>query len=193
MTDSATSSPENTLNDSKLEVPGRVRPKLTLRLSSVCVVVRTAGTHHVCRVPGGGGSRLGLPVGAACQLLLSRLTPVKIAATMELVNIQGGAQRPSFSGLTSLLSHCSFPNLNKTTNIYVANIHLNRFFFPFKSFYFTILSSSFYNEGILLPTRLARDESKSLDTNLWGCWQFNGVLWLVEDVTVGLRIPPKTS
>lgn len=58
---------------------------------------------------------------------------------------------------------------------------------------FTILRRYVCNDANLLPTRLARDESKSLDTSLWGCWQFEGALWWVKDVTVGLRIPPKTS
>lgn len=58
--------------------------------------------------------------------------------------------------------------------------------------FFTI-TSQLCKDRNLLPTRLARDESKSLDTSLWGCWQFKGVLWLVKDVTVGLRMPSKIS
>lgn len=100
-------------------------------------MVQTADTYHVCRVPGGRGSRLGLPVGAACQLLLSRLTPVKIAAMIEWEctwcrgcwAVWGQFHRNSFSGLTSLLSHCSFPNLKKTKHTWVANPHLNTLLF----------------------------------------------------------------
>lgn len=46
------------------------------RGESWCAVSRE--THHGCRVPGGRGSRLRLPVGSTCQLLLTRLTPVKV-------------------------------------------------------------------------------------------------------------------
>lgn len=42
-----------------------------------------AVSYHVCRVPGGGRSRLGLPVGAPRQLLLPRLTPVEITAVVD--------------------------------------------------------------------------------------------------------------
>lgn len=51
--------------------------------SALLIWAHAADGYHVCRVPGGGRSRLGLPVGAARQLPLSRLTPVKITAMIE--------------------------------------------------------------------------------------------------------------
>lgn len=44
----------------------------------------------------------------------------------------------------------------------------------------------------LLPTRLAKDESRSSDTNLLGGTLATGRLWFWE-ATVGFRRPPNSS
>lgn len=44
----------------------------------------------------------------------------------------------------------------------------------------------------LLPTRLAKDESRSSDTNLFGGTLATGRLWFWE-ATVGFRRPPNSS
>lgn len=44
-----------------------------------------------------------------------------------------------------------------------------------------------------LPTRLAREESKSFDTSLFACCPLGVRPWLSEDATVGFRMPPKMS
>lgn len=45
---------------------------------------QNADSYHVSGAPGGRRSHLGLPVGAPCQLLLSRLAPVKVTAMTEV-------------------------------------------------------------------------------------------------------------
>lgn len=54
-----------------------------------CVRPAGCGSYHGCRVPGGGRCHLGLPVSSTCQLLLSRLTPVKVTAVIRVKVILG--------------------------------------------------------------------------------------------------------
>lgn len=76
-------------------------------------------------------------------------------------------------------------------NLYMAGCPYTFGFILYHADY-AILLQIYINSRHILPTRLAREESRSSDTSLPGCWTLGGMPWLGE-ATVGFRIPPKTS